>query len=305
MHWIVAFAAPLSDAGRSALGALATPRLDALLAICDAVSRDSADERAPSPPHERAWARAIGWRVAGDEPLPWAARAARADGIAVGTHAWGLLTPVHWRVGSDAIHLADPRGLDLDEHTSRTLFDAVRPLFESEGFTLAWGAPLRWYAAHPSFAHLATASLDRVIGRSVDPWLPAQREARLLRRLQNEVQMLLHAHPANAQREVAGALVVNSFWLSGCGALQPETPAALHIDDRLAQPALAEDWPAWQAAWMELEAALCAPQAFTRLTLCGERGSVDLVPRARNLWQRIGSALAAPRARVRTLLETL
>ena len=90
----------------------------------------------------------------------------------------------------------------------------------SEGYTLAWGAALRWYVAHESLQGLATASLDRVIGRNIDAWLPRQPEAKRLRRLQNEVQMLLHRHPVNEAREAAGALPVNSFWLSGCGAWQ-------------------------------------------------------------------------------------
>ena len=36
---------------------------------------------------------------------------------------------------------------------------------------------------------------------------------RRVRRLQSEVQMLLHTHPLNAAREDRGDLTVNSFWL--------------------------------------------------------------------------------------------
>ncbi len=140
---------------------------------------------------------------------------------------------MHWRVGADAIHLADPRSLELDEPASRTLFDAVRPLFESEGFALHWGAPLRWYASHADLAAMPTASLDRVVGRSIDRWLPAEPSARLVRRLQNEVQMLLYTHPVNIEREAAGALTVNSFWLSGCGVLQRDAKYDVQVDDRL------------------------------------------------------------------------
>jgi len=35
----------------------------------------------------------------------------------------------------------------------------------------------------------------------------------------NEVQMLLHAHAANTERESAGEVAVNSIWLSGGGAM--------------------------------------------------------------------------------------
>ena len=304
MHLIVPFAAASSDASRAALDALATPALDAWLAQCDEVARDDGDETTPETPHERALARAFGWRVAGDAPLPWAARAARADGIEVGTVPWGLLTPTHWRVGTDAIHLADPRALALDEAASRALFDAVRPLFESVGFTLAWGAPLRWYASHALFATLRTASLDRVVGRNVDRWLPRQPEAAPVRRLQNEVQMLLYTHPINAEREAAGALPVNSFWLSGCGAYQPAEVFGAQVDERLAAPALAEDWPAWSAAWTALDASLLPTRPLQQLTLCGERSSVTFERAERRWWQRAAASLRT-RRRAREWLATL
>lgn len=300
MHLIVPFASPLSDAGRAALAQLKTPRLDAWLSHSAEQERDDGDEWAPTPPHERAFAQALGWA---EGPAPWAARQAAADGIEVGAHPWGLLTPVHWRVGTDAVHLADPRALELDEATSRTLLDAVRPLFESEGFTLAWGAPLRWYASHPTLAALPTASLERVIGRNVDRWLPAQREARLVRRLQNEVQMLLHTHPINGQREAAGLPAVNSFWLSGCGIARAEATLGAQLDERLTAPALAEDWPAWAAAWSELDASL-ATRTPARLTLCGERSALTLSPRAPSLWQRLARPFQPPRP-ARDILATL
>jgi hypothetical protein len=303
VHLIVPFAAPLSDGGRDALSRLATPALDALLARCEEAGRDDGDEWALDAPHERALARAFGWRV--DAPLPWAARQAHADGIDVGGAAWGLLTPVHWRVGAESIHLTDPRTLALDEAASRALFDAVRPLFESEGFTLAWVAPLRWYASHAELATLRCASLDRVIGRNVDRWLPAQREARRVRRLQSEVQMLLHTHPINAAREAAGALPVNSFWLSGCGVWQRDGgEIAVQVDERLAAPAQAEDWAAWSAAWTALDASLLPTRPIERLTLCGERSAVSFERVERRLWQRLASSFSA-RPRARQWLETL
>jgi hypothetical protein len=295
VHLILAFAAPRSDAGRAALARLALPQLERWLADAAPVARDIGEETSAHAPHERVFARALGWPVDGDAPLPWAARLAARDGIATGSAAWGLVTPVHWRVGADAVHLADPRTLDLSAADSRTLFDAVQPLFDGDGLTLAWGAPLHWYASHPGLATLATASLDRVVGRNVDRWLPAQPEARGLRRLQSEVQMRLHAHPLNEAREAEGRLAVNSFWLSGCGIAQPEAPAhAARLDERLSVPALAEDWPGWSEAFAAFDAALPALNP-TRLTLCGERGALSFAPRQRNVWQRIAAQLPSAR----------
>ncbi len=311
MHLIVAFAAPGSDSRRAALSALGTPALDDVLARWGEVARDDGDDSSLSTPHERAWAAALGW-VAADGCLPWAARQAAADGVAVGSGAWGLLTPVHWRVGSDGIHLADPEALSLSDTDSRTLLDAVWPLFESEGYTLAWGAALRWYAAHASLQGLACASLDRVIGRSIGAWLPRQPEAKPLRRLQNEAQMLLHGHPLNEARETAAALAVNSFWLSACGAAQPERAHDARLDTRLRGPALRDDAAAWLEAWRALDTQAVAPLLAAaaraepvRLTLCGERSAVTFAPRRRTWWQRLAVPFSASRANARALLESL
>ena len=311
MHLIVAFAAPLSEEGRAALSSLATPTLEGLLGRWRKTGRDRADEDALAMPHERALAAALGLAGA-DGCLPWAARLAGADGIDVDQQAWGLLTPVHWRVGSDGVHLADPAALALSEADSRSLCDTVRPLFDGEGYTLAWGAPLRWYAAHASLQGLATASIDRAVGRNIGAWLPRQPEAKRIRRLQNGVQMLLHDHPLNAAREAAGALAVNSFWLSGCGPAQPQGASDARLDERLRGPALQGDWAAWSEAWRALDADAIAPlQAAAargepvRLTLCGERNAVELAPRARAWWQRVADTVSPARPRARALLESL
>jgi hypothetical protein len=289
MHLVIPFAVPSSEAGRAALLSLQWPHLKALLAGRSA-TRDEGDALSLSPPHERALARAWGW-TGGDGQLPFAARQAAADGIDTVDRAWGLLTPAHWHVGTDQLSLTDPDQLLLTADASRAFLDAVRDLFTSEGFEVHWGAPLRWYLAHPSLAGLATASPDRVIGRNVDRWLPAGPQARLLRRLQNEVQMLLYTHPLNAEREARGQRPVNSYWLSGCGAAQVEPADAqgrVRVDARLRSPALAEDWAAWAKAWAQVDAELPA-LALTRLTLCGERSSLTCELPPRGLLARVAA----------------
>jgi hypothetical protein len=309
MHLLIPFAAPLSDAGRQAAATLALPQLQALLRRSAEVQRDTADEWSFSPPHERALALALGWQGAAGL-LPWAARSARADGIVTADLAWGQLTPAHWHLGTEQISLIDPAGLMLDEATSRALFEAVAPLFTSEGFAMHYATAQRWYLVHESLAGLATASIDRVIGRNVDGWLGKDPAAQRLRRLQAEVQMLLYTHPLNDERAARGLLPVNSFWLSGCGVAQPEAPNPPTVDERLRGPALADDWPAWCRAWQTLDAGplaalLARAQAGqpATLTLCGERAWArfeatprGLIKKLRDLWTRTAPI---------TLLETM
>lgn len=292
MHLLIPFAAPLSDAGRQAAATLSLPNLQVLLARWTEVQRDTADELSLSPPHERALALALGLQ-GGAGLLPWAARNARADGVETADLAWGQLTPAHWHLGTEQLSLFDPAALMLDEAESRTLFDALQPLFTSEGFAMHYGAPLRWYIAHESLATLATPSLDRVIGRNVDAWLGKDPAARRIRRLQAEVQMQLYTHPLHDARTARGLPPVNSFWLSGCGLAQADAGPAPVVDERLRRPVLAEDWAAWVKAWDTLDegplSALRAAAdagAVSSLTLCGERSWVRFEPAPRSLMQR-------------------
>ena len=294
MHLLIPFAGTVNEAGLQAQAALELPRLQALLGRLTETRRDEGDETSLSPPHERAHAEAIGLAGA-DGCIPWAAHWAALDGIDTGSEAVGLLTPTHWQVGSDHVALLDPEALALDAEGSRAAFDAMRELFESEGLAMRWGAPLRWYVQHPSLAELPTASLDRVIGRSIESWLPPRGVARLMRRLQNEVQMLLYTHPVTEAREAAGALPVNSFWISGCGVRQPAREgSAPQIDAGLRNAALAGDWTAWAQAWRQLDAgALEALDERSRsgdavqLTLCGERAAVTFGTQSLGLMQRL------------------
>lgn len=277
MHLMIPFASWAAAPGLQALQEPSLPHLQRLLALLVPTQRSAGDEYSLSTPFECALAAALGYS-GGDGQLPWAARAAAQDGIATGDLAWGLLSPMHWHVGSDHITLSDPEELQLDEAASRELMEALRPLFESDGWVLLWGAPTRWYVAHELLAELPTASLDRVIGRNPDMWMPDRPEAATLRRLMSEVQMLLYQHPVNETREQAGLPAVNSIWLSGCGMRQAERQPQPMLIDTLRKPALQGDGPAWVRAWQAIDGGalrelLARAQAgeAVQLTLCGER----------------------------------
>jgi len=299
MHLLIPFASAHSERSTQTLRTLKLPNLTQVLARLAPIEKLGSDEYSLTPPHERAHAQALGWTGI-DGALPWAARNAALDGVDIGTRAWGQLTPVHWHVDADHVSLPDPHMLHLSAQESHTLFEAVRPLFESEGWVMAWGAPMRWYAAHDSLDGVTSASLDRVIGRNIDIWLPTTPQARLIRRLQQEVQMLLYQQPLNDTRVGQGALPVNSFWLSGCGRAQIEQPPSeLTVADSLRGPALASDWARWADAWRALDANEVLQmlkrarqgEAVT-LTLCGERFAQRFETQPRGLWSRLGQRLS-------------
>ncbi len=292
MHLLVPFASDDSEACRHVLRDLSLPHLARLLARLSPSGRDEGGASSFSPPHERALAAARGWR-GGDGALPFAAHALRADGIDPGNAAWGLVTPAHWLLGRDHVAMTDPAQLGLSDAESHAFFDAVRGLFESEGFVATWGATQRWYIGRDDLQGFAAASLDRVIGRSVDGWLGTDRSnlGRLLRRVQSEAQLVLHAHPLNEAREERDEAVVNSFWLSGCGRAQAADPAAEpQLDASLRAPLLAGDWAAWAEAWQAMDAgpiARALEAEGTTLTLCGEKSATRFEDGRHSLLQRL------------------
>jgi hypothetical protein len=290
MHLLIPFAFCSSDGCAAALPALKLPQLQKLLARLTPQPLDAGDEFSLSPPHERALARALGLPVA-DGLIPWAAQQARAT-----NGAWAFITPCHWQIGTNHIAMSGQTLPDFPAQESQALLAAMQPYFEEDGITLQYEQPTRWLAQGALFDGLATASLDRVVGRNVENWIPRSAPAAKLRRLQNEMQMLLYTHPVNDARSARGVLPVNSFWLSGTGSLSAPTPApatAPLVINTLRTAALNEDWASWSQAWAALDATEITTllAALTRgepvqLTLCGERQAQSFENRPQPLLKR-------------------
>jgi hypothetical protein len=306
-HLLIPFAASSAEGWLPALQALPpanTRQLGQLLQGMELVETDTQDANSLSPPHERALACAIGL-ASGDTAdglIPWAARDAAQRLPAGRDTAWAWITPCHWAMGHLHATLSDPAALALDEDESHALLAIMQPFFETDGITLHYLAPERWLAEGELFRALPTASLDRVLGRNVDAWLPDAPNAGPLRRLQNEMQMLLYTHPFNDGREARRQLPVNSFWVSGTGALPPQAEPALppkvSVPRALAQAAFKEDWAAYAQAWGVLDAGEIAQLLACQragetvgLTLCSERSAQTFASRRASLRTRFSSLL--------------
>jgi hypothetical protein len=135
------------------------------------------------------------------------------------------------------------------------------------------------------------------MGQDLAPWQPAQGESAKLRRLQNEMQMLLYTHTVNDARNRVRTATINSIWLYGTGefmGIQPQVSTNIDMPRSLADAALKEDWSAWAKAWEQLDATACADllkriQAGEAvvLTLCGERSALRYELRPKSTLERI------------------
>jgi len=283
-------------------------------------------------PVELARAEILNWTTP-QTPLPWAALAAREaahregpDGeskvtpITDDPAAWAFVSLCHWQVGNGQFTLLDAG--PVSEHESQALLASMRPYFEEDGITLVPFEPGRWLARSALFDGLLSASLPRVLGLPIEPWLlgadlpELSSPIRTLRRLQNEMQMLLYQHPVNDARLARGQLPINSFWLHGAGEPRAAAAGSVVLHSELLDAA--QQGPeAWRAAWQALDATQLAPLAAAahlptdlRLSLCSQGTAITWAPAPRpwpqrlrqNLWQWL-RPVDPVRAALRLLIE--
>ena len=283
MHLMIPHAGALDEAARHALASLALPNLAALLSRLSPVDSWGSDEFSPHPPHHLALAALHGQA----EP---SAAAWRLD--AGPELAWALMTPVHLAVGTDGVDVLPPAALNLSESDAARLVDVLRELWpEAEGWQWRLLDATHWAIGHASALDgLQAASIERAAGRRIETWLP---DSRVLRRWQNEAQMLLHGHALNEEREARGEHAVNSVWIGDIGRSNGRK-LDVSIDARLTEPLLNGDLAAWAEAWQRLDAGPLAG-ALTDLTLGGERFArhfsaqpLSLIEKLKRRWQAPG-----------------
>jgi hypothetical protein len=296
-HVLIPFAAVSSEAATKHLKDLSLPNLRQLLAKLTLVDSDIGSEDSFSPPHERALARIQGLPVL-EGYIPWAAHEAAKLGLKDANSAvWGWVSLCNYFVGTGSMTLEDPALLQVTALESRQLFDDMRPYFAEDGITLQYVAPTRWLASGEPLRDVRTASPDRVVGRDLDAWQPQGLQSGKLRRLQNEMQMLLYTHTVNEARSRAKTAAINSIWLHGTGelkGLKPQMSTNINVLRNLADAALREDWAAWVKAWEMLDVTACADllkraQAgeSVTLTLCGERIALSYEWRPKSRLERL------------------
>lgn len=303
-HLLIPFAAVSSEAAAKYLQELKLPNLRQLLSNLTLVDSDEGTEESFSLPHERALARAQGLNVA-DGAIPWAAQRASALGLeAAATMPWSFVALCHSVVGMGNMTMEDPDQLQVSEAESRQLFADMTPYFYEDGLTLHYLEPKLWLCCGEPLRDVRTASFDRVIGKDLRDWQPASvgaASSAKLRRLQNEMQMLLYTHTVNDARDRVNAVVINSIWLHGTGELataggqvSTNIKTAISMPRSLADAALKEDWSAWVKAWEQLDATVCADLLkrvqtgeSVILTLCGERSALRYELRQKSALERL------------------
>jgi hypothetical protein len=141
-----------------------------------------------------------------------------ADGGVPGGDFWMRADPVHLSVARDTLAL-EGATLDLSGAEAEELSATLNRHF-GEALTFHTPRPERWYIRFREAPELETTPPAAARGAAIEELLPTGADAMRFRALLNEVQMLLHEHPVNAEREARGAATVNSVWFWGGGFLE-------------------------------------------------------------------------------------
>jgi hypothetical protein len=155
---------------------------------------------------------------------------------------WLSADPAWVQPDMNGVRLLACGQLQLGMDEAQALAAPLCPVFDEAGMQLEISTPDRWHLKLPPATSLPDfAAPEQALGENLSQHLPQGSEGRRWRVLLNEIQVLLHQHPLNAERRARGLAPINSLWLWGGGPLPGRLKSPLHgvISDDLLLRALA------------------------------------------------------------------
>jgi len=152
-----------------------------------------------------------------ESDLPVAAVTRVADMGVVDSEWWVRADPVYLEPHRDRLVLH--AGLGLTQSEADRLVAELNESLALDGWLLRAPHPERWYLKPDGVPSITTTPLAEAIGQDIHPRLPQGAEQRAWHTRLNELQILLHTSPVNAEREAQGRLPANSVWFWGGGRL--------------------------------------------------------------------------------------
>lgn len=152
----------------------------------------------------------------------WPAAAFLGDSAAVQRFC---ADPVRLMVSGDAVVLDAGATADISAAEASAMTALLNRHFAADGMRFRADLPGHWLLECGSVIDATTVPTARVHGRSIESFLPQGPQARLLKRIGNECQMLLHDAAVNQEREAQGKAPVNGVWLWGGTTARPQVNA--------------------------------------------------------------------------------
>jgi len=232
------------------------------------------EELGQAPP-DRGLAALRFWGQTGDRAAAWMAA---ADAV--------CLEP---RLDHLCLHAVPPDSVTVPE--LRALFDHLQATLGGDSGVGFARLGVYGYVTAPEPFSTAALPASAIDGRRPDAFLPAGEGGGAYRRLLSEIEMALHDHPVNLERQADGRLPVNSLWLWG-GGVSPEQETRpmppLFGDDALLRghwlrhTGVVDGWPGSIAACADASVA-----GFVAVAPATEPGTMPaLLAELRSLLQR-------------------
>ncbi|MBI5331917.1 MAG: hypothetical protein HZB71_15055 [Betaproteobacteria bacterium] len=158
--------------------------------------------------------------LARQQDWPWAPWLAQQDGLETGEGYWLCCDPVRMGAGMNSLLLHRVQAPGTEESSLLAAAVEEELALHWPGARLHVAHPSRWYVRMERAPDLVTQPPERVFHLGVGACLPGGRDAPRLMRLLNGVQVALHDHPVNRQREASGVDPINSVWFWGGGCLR-------------------------------------------------------------------------------------
>lgn len=134
--------------------------------------------------------------------------------------------PTHLHFARDRLLLADATDLNIRLEEAEAITSSLNVEFGDIGRFEAV-TPTHWYLYPKLDAEVRFAPLGDVTSRPIAHFMPEGAQATAWHRTANEIQVFLHHHPVNAEREARGLRPVNNLWFWGNGMLPASfTPPA-------------------------------------------------------------------------------
>ena len=211
---------------------------------------------------------------------------AAASGARAGPgQSWAVAQAVHLAAGMDHLRMAPLAQSAPDRNETQQIAATLRAHFSVEELELVDFVDGAWLVRFSALPDCATHDPAAVVGRDVHDFMPSGNGGARVRRLMNEIQMLLHEHPVNVRRIGSGALPINGLWLWGFGA---QDAHAAVTPSRLTGWTLQADDPWIEALWRMHGGTTALPETPVDARV----GADHLVARTRPASGPFGEALA-------------
>jgi len=127
--------------------------------------------------------------------------------------------PVYIQPNREHLVLMGADGLDISLDDAERIVHDINQTYSDTEWQISALTPKQWIIEQSEQEQIKTHALSEVVGKNINDYLIKGNHVKKWHGLMNELQMFLHAHPVNQQRQMEGLPVINSLWFWGAGVL--------------------------------------------------------------------------------------